>query len=170
MTRPDPRRGTAAARGDARDRGVSTTLSYVLTLGITTLLLTGLVTATAGYVEDQRERIVRTELQIVGQQVAATIENADHVGEPTGGGEVELTRQLPRQIARTGYQIDVNGSADEVVVSASVRDGEVRVVAPVNVDPSHNLTSSTVQGGPIRVTFTPNPAPTDDEIEVTSRV
>ena len=168
MTRPDPRRGTAAARGEARSRGVSTTLSYVLTLGITTLLLTGLVTATAGYVEDQRERIVRTELGIIGQQVAATVENADHVG--ASGGEVELTRQLPRQIARTGYQVAVNESgSDEVVVSASVRDGEVRVVVPVNTEPDHTVVSTTVQGGPVRVTFTPNGG-AGDEIEVQSGV
>ena len=164
MTRPDPRRGTAAARGDARARGVSTTLSYVLTLGITTLLLTGLVTATSGYVEEQRERIVRAELEIVGQQVAATIENADHVGEP--GGEVELSRQLPRQIARTGYRIAVNESGmNRTVVSASVRDGEVRVVVPVNIESDHTLNPTTVQGGPIRVAFD-----SSSEIEVTSRV
>ena len=55
------------------DRGQSVPLGYALSIGITTLLVIALVFTAGGYVEDQRERVVRTELGVVGQQLASDV-------------------------------------------------------------------------------------------------
>lgn len=161
MTRPD---------GAARDRGVSTTLSYVLTLSITTLLLAGLLIATGGYVDDRREQIVRSQLEVVGQQTAATIESADHLADTTGtagSSTVRVSRNLPERIARTGYAIEIrDGSPPEVVVSADTRNLNVVVTVPVVVEAPDGVRPVSVQGGDIVVVYDFD----DDELVVSSDV
>ena len=50
------------------DRAVSTTLGYVLSLAIASILISGLMLATAGFVEGQREQVIRSELEVVGDR------------------------------------------------------------------------------------------------------
>jgi FlaG/FlaF family flagellin (archaellin) len=143
-------------RSTTDDRGVSTTLSYVLTLSITTLLLAGLLIATGGYVDDRREQIVRSQLEVVGQQTAASIEAADHLNSTTVGDDdpaVRVSRTLPERIARTGYTIAIRDAPPEVVVSADTRNLEVVVTVPVVVEASGGVRPVSVQGGDIVVEY-----------------
>ncbi|MFC7028484.1 hypothetical protein ACFQH8_15745 [Halomicroarcula sp. GCM10025710] len=61
------------------DRAVSTALGYVLTLSIASLLVTGLIIAGSGFVEDRREQVVREELTVIGQQIGADLARADRL-------------------------------------------------------------------------------------------
>ncbi|MFB6161129.1 MAG: hypothetical protein ABEJ61_08135 [Haloferacaceae archaeon] len=159
----------------AEDRGVSTTLSYVLTLSITTLLLAGLLIGTSGYVDDRREEVVRGQLEVVGQQVAASVEAADHLNSTTradGDPTVRVSRNLPERIARTGYTIEIRESPPEVVVSADTRNLDVVVSVPVVVEAGDGVRPVSVQGGDIVVEFVTNDADvaSDDELVVRSDV
>lgn len=90
------------------DRAVSTTLGYALTLAITTLLVTGLLVGVGGFVEDQRERAIRSELQVVGQQMAADVQAGDRFAE-TGDTTFTIRRDLPNEVAGTSYTVEVVG-------------------------------------------------------------
>lgn len=59
------------------DRGTSTTLSYVLTLSIATVLVGGLIVAGSTFVKDNREEVIRQELQVIGEHIASNIEQVD---------------------------------------------------------------------------------------------
>ena len=89
--------------------GAATTLGYALSLGITSLLVTGLLFTGGTFVEDQRERAVRSELRVVGQQVADGIGSADRLATTTvGGGWVALDRDLPDDIVGSGYRLSLD--------------------------------------------------------------
>ncbi|RLM31390.1 hypothetical protein DVK01_21550, partial [Haloarcula sp. Atlit-120R] len=66
-------------RSRSTARGVSTALSYVLTLTITVVLVSGLMVAAGGFVSDEHARVTETELDVMGNRLAAGIESVDRV-------------------------------------------------------------------------------------------
>lgn len=92
-------------------RAVSTTVNYVLTLGITTLLITGLLIAGGDFLQNQREETTRTELTVVGQQLAGTLSAADGLAESsTDTGRFTISRDLPDSVGGTTYTIRIENT------------------------------------------------------------
>jgi len=90
------------------DRAVSSTLNYVLSLGIMAVLVTGLLSAGGGFVEDRQEEVIRSELEVIGQQVASDVQRADRlVTAGDDNREVTLAQSLPERISGTGYRISL---------------------------------------------------------------
>jgi hypothetical protein len=110
VTPDGPRPGPAAA---GRDRGVSPVFAYVLTLGISSLLVAGLVIAAGGYVETQREATSRSELRVLGQQVSADIAAADRLTRTEGATEVSISRTLPERVVGSQYSLSVRTGSDD---------------------------------------------------------
>lgn len=150
--------GTNPIRRDAR--GVSTTLGYVLNVAVATLLLTGLLIAGGAVVDDQRERVTRTELRVVGQQVASDLAAADRlVADLDGGDTMRFRRELPAAVAGSPYTIEVVGGADpHLVLSTTDPDVVVRVELTLEAD----LSSATIQGGDYAIVWLDS----TDELEV----
>lgn len=141
-------------------RGTSTALGYALTLGITTLLVTGLLFAAGGFVEDQRDRAIRTELQVVGQQIAADIGAADRF-VAAGRTEFTIERDLPNRISGASYTISVANPGDPYLILSTSRP-EVAVELDLTLAPGTSIASSTFSGGQLVITFDTGP----DEIVV----
>ena len=122
VTPDGPRQGPAAA---GRDRGVSPVVAYVLTLGISSLLIAGLVIAAGGYVETQREATSRSELRVLGQQVSADIAAADRLTRTEGATEISISRTLPERVVGSQYSLSVrtgpNGPTDPYLELTTVR-------------------------------------------------
>ncbi|WP_135829047.1 DUF7266 family protein [Halorussus halobius] len=97
--------------GFATDRrAVSTTVTYTLTVAITTVLVSGLVIAAGGAVSDQRERAVRQELGVVGERLAAELEGADGL-VADGNADLRLRTTHPDALAGTRYSVALVASA-----------------------------------------------------------
>lgn len=150
------RRGRSRASVDgfrSSDRGVSTTLGYVLTLAITVVLVSGLLIAVGSFVSGQNERVTRAELDVVGQRLAADVEAADRLVEAGGGGPnttVVIRSRLPETVAGRTYRVAVNESGrDQLVLSA--RDPDVSVGVSVVTDVP--VANATLGGGPVRIAF-----------------
>ena len=141
-----PRLG-GCARG--RDRGVSTTLGYVLTLAITAILVSGLLVAVGSFVNGQNERVTESELEVVGQRLATDLEAADRLAE---AGEstttVAVRSRLPETVAGRTYRIAVNESGSDRLV-LSTRDPRVSVAVAVVTDAP--VSNATLGGGSVRV-------------------
>lgn len=135
------------------DRGVSTTLGYVLTLAITAVLMSGLLIAAGSFVSGQNERVTQTELDVVGQRLAADVETADRLAEAGGGGPnvtVAVGSRLPETVAGRTYRVAVNESGrDRLVLRASDPDVSVTVHVVTDVP----VANATLGGGPVRVAF-----------------
>lgn len=149
-------------------RAVSTTLSYTLTLSIATLLVTGLLIAGSEYVTDRREEVIRDELTVVGEQVAADLARADRlvVAGKEGNGDagddtisVRLDQTFPERVSGSTYQISLAPATDEVVLTAT----DPAVTVTVSVTTETGVADSTVDGGTVRIEYDSS----DDELEVT---
>lgn len=132
------------------DRGVSTALGYVLTLTVATLLVTGLLFAGSNYVGDQREKAIRSELRVVGEQVAADLAAADQLAQASGTKQLTVRRSLPATVAGAGYTLEVNGGGNPHLV-LQTSDPEITVEIDLVLDTG--LTGTTVTGGEIQIAY-----------------
>lgn len=165
MAEPTPRRDDRSGRAGSRtlaadDRAVSTMLSYILTLSITAILISGLLLTGGNVVETQQERTAQSELRVIGQQVAADLNAADRLADATDAGQAAVSREYPDRVVGTTYTIAVDGSAGEVLLEAD-RFG-VRVTVPFVTETP--VADATVSGGDVVVTYQSGP----DELEVTN--
>ena len=134
-----------------RDRAVSTTLGYVLTLTITVILVSGLMVAVGSFVAGQNERVTESELEVVGQRLATDIEAADRLAEAAESTPTVVVRsRLPRTVAGRTYRIAVNETGTDRLV-LSTADPDVSVVVRVVTD--YPVSSASLGGGTVRITF-----------------
>lgn len=142
-------------------RAVSTTLGYVLTLAIAALLVTGLIAAGTGYVETEREQVIRDELTVIGQQLAADVERADRLVRAAntthGSVTVRLNQSFSDRVTGSSYRISLE-SSDEVVVTSV----DPNVTVTIDVETKTDISDSTVDGGGIRIAYDE----TGDHLEV----
>lgn len=135
-----------------RDRAVSNTLSYSLTLTMATLLVVGLLTAGSTFVGDQQSHVVRSELEVVGQRLAADVSTADRlVALSDGAGDVNVTSRLPQSVSGASYSIEVRtgGGNASLELRSPAFDGGVAV-------PLANATAveaTTTSGGDVVVVY-----------------
>lgn len=141
------------------DRGVSTVVGYVLNLGIATILVTGLLISGGSLVDDQRERTARSELDVIGNRIAADLETADRLLR-TGNGSVAVRSDLPRTVVGSTYQVEVVASDGSVSLELETsRPAVTRTVPLRNVTPVQQVT---VSGGDLTIEGA------NDSLEVTN--
>jgi hypothetical protein len=129
------------------DRAVSTALGYVLTLGIATILISGLLIAAGAAVEDQRDATTRGSLQVAGERLASNLMSADRLAETSGSREVSVAAALPARIAGTGYQVTVDPAASTLVLES---DDPV-VTVRVSFTTTTPVDAVAVRGGDLRI-------------------
>lgn len=141
-------------------RSTSTTLGYVLTLSIATLLVTGLLVAGGNFVGDNQSRVIRQELQVIGQHVAGSIEMADRL--VVAGDDVRtvhLNQSFPQQVAGASYRIDIVAQPDPYVRLNSTQPD---VSVEVDIDNTTSLGASSASTGRITVRYDQS----DDEVVI----
>lgn len=135
------------------ERGTSTTLNYALTLGITTLLITGLIFTVGTEVESQRESAIRAEMEVIGNQLGASLESADRLGDASGtNGYVVLERTFPADVAGTPYNVEIvdqGGGNYDLRLTSSDPQETVVVTTKLNAP----LETGTVGSGPMIITY-----------------
>lgn len=128
-------------------RGASTTLSYVLTLSITAILISGLLIATGAVLDDRRESVTRDELGVVGQQLSARLMAADRLAS-TSPTEVVVRGQFPERVAGSAYRVSVNNSSQPFLHLEAPNAGvSVRIPFAVRTP----VVETRVAGGDLRV-------------------
>lgn len=132
------------------DRGVSTTLSYVLTLGITAVLISGLVLAAGGIVESQQRSVAREELRVIGQQLGARLLAADRLAR-AGGTAVRVEYAAAGTAGGSDYRIEIRGG-DPVRISLNATDVDAAVT--VTVPLRTTAVDTSVRGGSVEIVLT----------------
>ena len=134
------------------DRAVSTTVSYVLTLGISSLLIVGLLVTAGGFVEDRRQTTVQQELSVIGQQVAGDLSGADRLVR-VGGSEVTVRSSLPDEVTGITYRVEVDPDpSGPTTLRFSTEDPNVAI--EVDVRTRTSVAPSAFDGGDLVVTWT----------------
>lgn len=151
-------------------RAVSVNVGYVLTLAISAIILSALLVAAAGAVDGQKRTVVRDQLDVVGNRLAADIAGADRLGAtaradidatvdetPTdpseaGTATVAIRIDLPRRIAGTSYVIEIDDAASgDPTLVLRVTDPDVVVSVPLRL--RTEIEPVRVAGGPVVVEY-----------------
>jgi hypothetical protein len=155
------------------DRGVSTILGYALNLSIVALLMTALLITGADIVETQREQAVRSELQVLGQQLASTVVTADQLNasgtESATVTDVVVRRTLPTRVVDTSYTINVTSQDgdDEYEIVLDSTNPEVTVtVAVISAVEVRTEDDTPLPGGPVTINHTDTDGDGVPELEV----
>jgi PKD repeat protein len=104
---------TSGDRHPPADRGMETIVSHVLSVGITTLLIIGLVAGATGFMQTQESRAAETELETIGNRLAGAIASADRLAQGSDGVELRVT--LADGVVGSPYTVTlVHGSCSAV--------------------------------------------------------
>lgn len=151
------------------DRGVVSPLSHSLTLGITALLVVGLVAGAGTFLENQREDAVETELKTIGNRLASEISAADAAAQ--SGNSLTVASSQPARIAGNDYDVVLLTGSDcdrtrfssETCLRLSATDPDVTVHVPIQNDSTLSIEST--DDGLVSVSVTPS-SPTASSVDV----
>lgn len=135
------------------DRAVSITVTHVMTIGITTILIAGLLLGAGNMLEDQRTNTGDRELRSIGDRVATELVTAADRGERTNA-TVEVRSSQPSSSVGGGYRVHLTDSSD--CYAGSGYDGclelnsfanDIDVEIPVSVPEDVTIEAGSAQGG-----------------------
>jgi hypothetical protein len=138
-------------------RATSTALGYVLSLGIAAVLVSGLIVAGGGLMEDQRDQTARIELEVIGQTVADDLASAARLAD-CDSCDVRLRIDVPSRVAGESYLIDVvevDGAAPSYRYRLALTTGRSNVAVDVTVRTSVPVTETSVTGGTMIAEYDP---------------
>ena len=147
--RPQRRRRGRPGGLRAGERSTTTTLGYTLTLAISTLLVTGLIVTGSNFVQDQREIVVENELEVVGEQVAGQLEQADRLLAASSDPQaVRINESAPETVSGATYDVILEpGSPAELELRT--RNPDVTVTLEVGL--TSDVVDSSAGGGTVVV-------------------
>jgi|GEM_PF-477507 hypothetical protein len=164
----------------ADDRAVSIAVTHVLTIGITTILITGLLVGGSGLLEDEKSDATRNELRTIGNRMAAELSSSYYSAENGGaGGRMVVRVTHPSQVAGNSYNVELrqasgcsgipgNPSGGCMVMQPPKGQNEVKI--PLDPDIEIKSSSTTVQGGTVYIVVEDtDPDPDVTEYKVTIR-
>jgi len=129
------------------DRAVSTAAGYVLSLGITAILVTGLLTAGGGVVEERRDVTTHDSLEVVGQRLAADLMTADRLASTSDTTAVSVSVDLPERTAGSGYTVSVDSAGSRLRLESTASNTAVTVAFTTSTP----VADTSVQGGDVRI-------------------
>lgn len=134
------------------DRAVSTALNYSLTLSIAALLIVGLLTAGGNFVDGQRTQVVDSELEVIGQRLAADISTADRLVEMDGNPTtVNVTADLPSTVSGSPYSVRVTTRDGNASLQLTTRELGRNVTVPVAN--TTDIAPGTTSGGDLEIVY-----------------
>ncbi|MFC7232249.1 hypothetical protein ACFQMM_14235 [Saliphagus sp. GCM10025308] len=141
---------------ESNDRGVSIAITHVLTLGITTVLVAGLLISAGTLLESQTDRSAQQSLETIGERLSGEISAVDRIA--AGNGTANLTVDHPSMVASNRYTVTLlenETCAEEPLLTnatncmrLSAQSADVDVYVPVTAPVEHE---SSVSGGTIRI-------------------
>ncbi|AWB26240.1 DUF7266 family protein [Halococcoides cellulosivorans] len=130
------------------DRAASTVFAHALVIAIALILLVVAFTAATTYLDNERDRVVNTQLEVVNERVAGCLQSAQRTVDSASAPTYEKTCDLPRRIAGTSYTIDIETSP----ASITLRSDRVPRSPTIDLGPTVSLAAEyELPGGPITV-------------------
>lgn len=108
---PRPTRTPDSGRLADDERAVSVAVNHVLAIGITTILITGLIFAAGNVLDGQRGAATDRELRTIGNRIANQVETAEATAMKSGGVVVVKTSH-PDRITGSLYTVSLSTDCD----------------------------------------------------------
>jgi len=91
------------------DRAESTQLSHLFGIAMTAVLITIILTGAADYVQNEREDVAQTQLETIGNRLAAEVERVDELGRQ--GGNATARMEVQATVAGENYDVFIGGGS-----------------------------------------------------------
>jgi hypothetical protein len=130
------------------DRGLSITLNYAITLGITALLVVGLLLASGAFESAEREAVTEDRLRSIGERLAGEIEAVDRLNR-SAEGAIRSEVVLPAAVAGSPYRVQITATDGRGTVKLTATGPGVSVA--VSFTSRTRVRDGTVTGGPVVV-------------------
>lgn len=92
------------------ERGVNTSVGYVIALGITTVLISLLILSASSFVSSHQSSVVDEEMDLVGQTTANHLMDVDRMIRRGNDPTVRRTVRLPDSLANAQYTMEIDDS------------------------------------------------------------
>lgn len=143
------------------DRAVSVAVTHVLTVGITAVLISGLLLGSSSLLETQQERSAENALTTIGERLGGEITSLNH--STSAGETASINTSHQRQVAGSQYSVTLLESGCSayplidtspcVVLESQGEDVTVAIPLSESIDVAHDVT---VTGGPIEIVYDGN--------------
>lgn len=140
------------------DRAVSVAVTHVLTVGITAILISGLLLGASSLLETQQERSAENALNTIGERLGSEITNLDQ--QATAGETASINTSHQRQVAGSQYTVTLLDSGCStyplidsspcVVLESQGEDVTVAIPLSEDIEVEDDVT---VTGGPIEIVY-----------------
>jgi len=112
---PTAVRGGRSIRRD--DRGISTPVTHSLSIGITTVMIFGLIFAANGYLEDQQDAGARQQVESIGTELASQLEDAARLGDDSQRATLRVDQ--PATVMSNTYSVSLEPPGGECPMGSS---------------------------------------------------
>jgi hypothetical protein len=136
------------------DRAVSIAVTHILTIGITTILISGLLVAGSGLLESEKDSATRSELRTIGNRMVGEMISANQSAPDQTGESIILEVNHPSQVAGNNYRVSIDDSCSGIPGHSSVPclildPGKDQNSVQIPLDPGMEpfIDSGTVTGG-----------------------
>lgn len=133
------------------ERGVSVAITHALAIAITTVLLSGLLVASATLLETQENRVGQDQVDDIAGDVATYINSFDRLNET--GTNVNATAKPEygeRLVDTYSYQVRLENTTSTNAV-VTVEANRLGVVSVFELEVNANIEPRTVEGGPVEI-------------------
>ena len=161
-------------------RAVSVTITHVLTIGITTILISGLLIGTGTLLDSQKDRATYDEKSTIGDRLASEITAVDQKAQqaikqhPDDDPEIEVAvrTEHPRQLSGGQYFVTLSDECNvwDPEYCLKLNSGQtdtVEVPLRIDTDEDYVVTGEPVQGGEIWIHYEHDPED-DNKLELQS--
>lgn len=157
-------------------RGVSVAVTHILAIGITTILLAGLLISAGSVLDRERENAAREELHTIGDRIGGEMSSVDRAGSAGADERIELETNHPSRVSGSSYTVrlrDGSGGACDasyvddhdgcLVLSTSELDRDV--IVPLDLRDDTQVVDGAANGGDVFVVYENEPG-SDPEITI----
>ncbi|MFC7203910.1 hypothetical protein ACFQJC_10310 [Haloferax namakaokahaiae] len=139
----------------ADETATTTPLTYVLTLGITTVLIAGLIAGASGAIEDQQRTSVERQLTVVGERLANEITGVDRLVYTSSKSTITLKTTHPTRVVGSRYSIEMKNGGPPCQQNQCIVLNSTSPAVTVTVSYTTDATveERVVRGGPVSVNY-----------------
>lgn len=143
-------------------RAVSPAVTQALAIGISTILITGLLVGGTTFINTKTDNTVRAGLQDVGSGVTSDLVRLDQYNGSASTGTIAYTSDYPDRVGGESYRIRLIPRADFTTIFVNSTSSELQTKVRFATETA--VCGGTVQSGQLEIVY--NTSATPDCLEV----